>query len=354
MSSESDNRPICKKHKRSSSTATMPRSSRISTTPSTCTSSACKIVPDNLVYRQALRGIERRKFNNDPGKVGMLVGAKNQPILMRAKSARSKGKFAAAIELCEDAFVNNPWDVGAARVAAEAAEGLGSWSLAQWFVESVQAVTKDVDFLKFAARIHEANESWQKAIGCWEQVKKLNPNDQDANRQINALSAARTIKRAGLDDALDERAAAAAAAEPAESMRGQARAAQARAAHARAAPGQGDPGRPDGRPRLPRAGRHLSPPQRPRQGREGAGQGPQGQSRRPGAGVDLRGHPDQPPEDGRSTASQQRVLQHPEDTGAKVKLDQLTEMLNKYEVEAFRRRVKLHPEDAKRASSSSA
>ena len=43
----------------------------------------------------------------------------------------------------------------------------------------------------------------------------------------------------------------------------------------------------------------------------------------------------------------QRVQQHPEDTGAKVKLDQLTEMLNKYEVQAFRRRVNLHPEDPK-------
>jgi tetratricopeptide (TPR) repeat protein len=42
-----------------------------------------------------------------------------------------------------------------------------------------------------------------------------------------------------------------------------------------------------------------------------------------------------------------RVLQYPEDTGAKAKLDQLTEMLNKYEIEAFRRRVSLHPEDAK-------
>ena len=46
----------------------------------------------------------------------MLVGAKNQPILLRARTARSKQKFAEAIELCEDAFVNNPWDVGAARV----------------------------------------------------------------------------------------------------------------------------------------------------------------------------------------------------------------------------------------------
>ncbi len=255
---------------------------------------ACKIVTDNLVYRQALRGIERRKFNNDPNKVGMLVGAKNQPILMRAKSARSKGNLKHSIDVCEDAFVNNPWDVGAARVAAEAAEKMGLLLLAQWFVESVQAVTKDVDFLKFAAHIHEENESWQKAIDCWEQVKKFSPNDQDASRQINALSAAGTIKRAGLDDALDKHAQPPARA--GRVARRQARAAQARTAHARATPDQGDHGRPQGRPRLCRARRDLPQPQRSRKGREGPGQGPEGQSRRPGADVDLRRHADQPPE----------------------------------------------------------
>ena len=49
-------------------------------------------------------------------------------------------------------------------------------------------------------------------------MKKLSPNDQDANKQINALSAAGTIKRAGLEDTLDKRAAAAAAGEPAEAL----------------------------------------------------------------------------------------------------------------------------------------
>src|SRR5262249_12784328 len=97
----------------------------------------CKIVPENLVYRQALRGIQRRKFNNDPSKVGKLVGAKNQPILLRAKSARSKQNYHQAIEHCEDAFLNNPWDVGAARVAAESCEKLGLLVVAEWFVESV-------------------------------------------------------------------------------------------------------------------------------------------------------------------------------------------------------------------------
>ncbi len=49
---------------------------------------ACRLAPDNLSYRQALRGVQRRKFNNDPSKVGMLVGARNQPIRMRVRSAR--------------------------------------------------------------------------------------------------------------------------------------------------------------------------------------------------------------------------------------------------------------------------
>ena len=64
---------------------------------------------------------------------------------------------------------------------------MGLGALAQWLIESVQAVAKDADFFKFAAGIHESNKSWQKAIACWEQVKKLNPNDQDVNRKINAL-----------------------------------------------------------------------------------------------------------------------------------------------------------------------
>ena len=220
---------------------------------------ACKIVPDNLVYRQALRGVERRKFNGDPSKVGMLVGAKNQPLLMRAKSARSKGNHNHAIELCEDAFVNNPWDVGAARVACgggRASRYVDAWR--SGLSSRCRRSRKTSSFIKFAAHIHEVNESWQKAISCWEQVKKLHPNDQDANRQINALSAAGTIKRAGLEDALDKRAAAAAAAaEPAEALEAKLE----RLKQEQLTPEQrlikeimADP---DGRARLCRAGRHL-------------------------------------------------------------------------------------------------
>jgi tetratricopeptide (TPR) repeat protein len=276
----------------------------------------------------------------------MLVGAKNQPILMRAKSARSKGNHNHAIELCEDAFVNNPWDVGAARVAAEAAEQAGMLIVAQWFVETVQTVTKDVDFLKFAAHVHEVNESWQKAIGCWEQVKKLHPNDQDANRQINALSAAGTIKRAGLEDSLDKRAAAAAAPEPVEGLEaklerlkqeqltpeqrlikeivGNAAAVHAYVELADIYKKHGDL---DKAEKVLAKGRKANP--------NDHGLASIYEDTQIGR---LRKARD---------SQQQRVQQYSEDTAAKAKLDQLNEMLNKYEIEAFRRRVQLHPEDSK-------
>jgi tetratricopeptide (TPR) repeat protein len=307
---------------------------------------ACKLVPDNLVYRQALRGAERRKFNGDPSKVGMLVGAKNQPLLLRAKSARSKGNHTHAIELCEDAFVNNPWDVGAARVAAEAAENAGMLILAQWFVESVQMVSKDADFFKFAAHIHEVNESWQKAIACWEQVKKLHPNDQDANRQINALSAAGTIKRAGLEDSLDKRAAAAAAPEPAEGLEAKLE----RLKQEQLTPEQRMVKEIMADPTAVHAYVELADIYKMRGDLDKAEK------------VLAKGRKANPNDNGLASiyedtqisrlrkardGQQQRVQQYAEDTAAKAKLDQLNEMLNKYEIEAFRRRVQLHPEDAK-------
>jgi tetratricopeptide (TPR) repeat protein len=307
---------------------------------------ACKIVPDNLVFRQALRGVERRKFNNDPSKVGMLLKAKNQPILHRARSARSKNHHAQAIEHAEDAFVHNPWDVGAARVAAEAAEALGMLVVAQWFVESVQSVTKDVDFLKYSAHIHEANESWQKAIACWEMVKRIHPNDQDTSRQINALSAAGTIKRAGLDDALDKHAADAAKPEPVESMDAQ----LARLKQEQLSPEQRSIKEIVSDPKAVHAYIDLADLYRSRSDLERAQKVLE---------KGLKANPDEPglmalyeetqiSRMKKAKESQtQRVLQYPEDTGAKAKLDQINEMLNKYEIAAFRRRVKLHPDDPK-------
>ena len=252
-----------------------------------------------------------------------------------------------ALEHCEDAFVNNPWDVGAARVAAEAAEGLGLGALSQWFLDSVQDVAKDADFFRFAAGIYETNESWAKAIACWEHVKKLNPNDQDVSRKINALSAASTIKRAGLDEALDQRAQAEKeAAKPVvESMDAKLQ----RLKQEQLTPQQRLLKEIKSDPTAIHAYVNLAEIYRQRGDLDTAEKV---------LAKGIKANPNdaglksiyEDTQIGRLKKAKEKQTHHvqenPEDTGAKVKLDELTEMLNKYQVQAYRRRVNLHPEDA--------
>jgi tetratricopeptide (TPR) repeat protein len=167
--------------------------------------SACKIDAANLIYRQALRGIERRKFGNDPAKVGKLVGMKTNPIRLKTKAARAQSKWLQMLEICEEVFVINPWDVGASREAAEACEHLEFHAVGQWLLESVQTQATEADFFRHLARVEEQNAAWPKAIQAWERVRKLDPTDETASRKINALSANATIQRAGLTDAIDKR-----------------------------------------------------------------------------------------------------------------------------------------------------
>jgi tetratricopeptide (TPR) repeat protein len=176
----------------------------------------CKLDPENLVYRQALRGIERRKFNNSPSKVSKLVGARNQPIRARANVAKAKGQYGHVLEVCEDAFVHNPWDVSASLIAAEAAERLGLNELAQWLLESVATVANDADFFRHLAHIYEVNKHYNNAIQCWEKVKKLVPTDEFAGRHINSLSANATIVRSGLTAAIDKASQGSSGPEPAQ------------------------------------------------------------------------------------------------------------------------------------------
>ena len=168
---------------------------------------ALKLQPDNLVFRQALRATVRKKFNNDPSKVGRLAAARVQPVRLRVRAAKAKGQWAHVLDLCEEAYVYNPWDISTTRDASEAATQLGYHQLAQWLLESVLAQANDADFFRTLAQVYQQNENWQKAIQCWERVQKLDPSDEGAKRQMNALSASATIARSGLNEALGKRMA---------------------------------------------------------------------------------------------------------------------------------------------------
>lgn len=304
---------------------------------------ACKLVPDNLLYRQSLRGIERRKFGNDPAKVGFMAGAKVQPIHLKAKSAKAKKQWEHVLEICEEAFKINPWDVGAARSQAEAAEQLNLLPLAQWTLESVRGqAPKDVDYLRHMAHAYELNESWQRAIDCWEDVKKLVPTDDQARSKIQGLAANATIKRSGLGESVlrpdpKEEAKAAAQAELDE-LKGQVvppeerllRAIEADPAHVGLYLELADHYKLGNR--LEEAEKILA----------------RGRKAVPDDEVMRAAHAEiQMSRLQRAVAHwTKQVKKNPDDPDARAKLDQFTKVLDDYELKEFRRRVEQSPNDA--------
>jgi len=164
---------------------------------------ACKLDPGELPYRQMLRNVQRKKYENDPKKVGGLTRARVQGVRLKYRGAKGKGRWSEVLEGCEEAFLLNPWDLGATRDAAEAAEGISSPQMALWLLKSIEAQAgEDVEYLKHLAHVYKLNEDFTTAIRILERVRKLAPNDEGVSREINGLAANATIARSGMGNAL--------------------------------------------------------------------------------------------------------------------------------------------------------
>jgi tetratricopeptide (TPR) repeat protein len=166
---------------------------------------ACKAKPDNLVYRQSLRGVQRRKFGNDPTKVGRMVGLKLQGLRVKIGMAKSRQKWNDVLDMCEEVFVQSPWDLVASVDGAEAAEHMGLKKIAQYLIEAViPQGEKDERFLRSAAHFLEFADDYQKAIWCWEKLRLVLPADEEARKKVNDLTAKSAIKRSGLQESIDK------------------------------------------------------------------------------------------------------------------------------------------------------
>ncbi|MFO0956286.1 MAG: tetratricopeptide repeat protein [Isosphaeraceae bacterium] len=310
---------------------------------------SCKLAPEEVQYRQALRGVERRRFDNEPSNVGRLVGARNQPIRLRAKADLARKNYAQALQTCEEAFVHNPWDVQASLIAAEAAEQLNLPILAMFLIESVfPQGGDDLNFLRHAARVYEANGAWNKAIHCWEKVRKIAPSDEGARGKINQLAANATINKSGLNKT-GSGSTRTISPEEEEEIKARAAAKAEELKRTALTPDQRwekeieeDPTsiRPyldwadslRGRNRLDEAEKLLA----------------RGLKANPGDAALMLAHADTQIARLRRAidAWSLKARDNPRDIEAQAKLKQLQEMLRDYELKEYRRRVQLSPEDA--------
>ncbi|MFM1800993.1 MAG: hypothetical protein RJA81_345, partial [Planctomycetota bacterium] len=161
---------------------------------------ACRLIPTNLAFRKGLRATQRLRYENEPSKVGLMAKTRIQPIRGQIKLVRQTSNWLRVLELCEDAFLLNPWDVSVSMEAAEAALELGAPELAEWSMSVVADDADDhLDYLRLMARIYETLGKWKQAIACLERVRDLDPSDQNVGSRINALHAKSMMARPDMD-----------------------------------------------------------------------------------------------------------------------------------------------------------
>ncbi len=166
-------------------------------------STAVKMVPDNLMYRQSLRGSQRKKYKDNKSGASMAF--------LRVASARSKVKKArgaknwAEMDLAaEEGLSINPWDGQFNADLGDAARERGFLEIAAFAYEQAtgpDASSENKEFLIALAGIYELRKNFDAAIRALDKVMILDPLNGTIRSKIQSLGANQTIHRAGYDEA---------------------------------------------------------------------------------------------------------------------------------------------------------
>jgi tetratricopeptide (TPR) repeat protein len=162
----------------------------------------CRLDPANLLYRQALRRTEKAKYRNNL-RGSWLAWLTAWAARLRLKAALRRGDYLQALEHSERILTRNPWDVGAQRGIAEAAEPLGLLDLAIWALEQArQKQPHSVPLNRALARLYERRGNFTQAMALWQLVAKADPRDTEAGQKLKDLAAQDTIARGQFETAL--------------------------------------------------------------------------------------------------------------------------------------------------------
>jgi tetratricopeptide (TPR) repeat protein len=162
---------------------------------------AVLLAPENIAFRQTLRGCERKLYNEN--KTGAkMAGIRLTGIRNRIKKARSKQDWTAMDQAAEEGLKLNPWDTQLNADLGEACFNLGYTQIAEYAYKT--AVDNDGDnaeLLRKLANIYELRGGYSEAIECWRRISKLEPNNGEVRAKITGLEAMAVMDRGGYEGA---------------------------------------------------------------------------------------------------------------------------------------------------------
>lgn len=162
---------------------------------------AMVLVPDNLVYRQTLRGASKKLYG-DNGSGARMAGMKTMKIKGRIKKAKLTKDWKGLDHAAEEGLRVNPWDAALNAAVGEACVNLGFADVALFSYElALKADPESKDYNRQYALLQEERGNYNDAISAWNRVFKIDPNDQEARSKVTQLQANTVMRRGGYEDA---------------------------------------------------------------------------------------------------------------------------------------------------------
>ncbi len=159
------------------------------------------LVPDNLLYRQILRGVERKKYA-DNGSGAKMAGLRLTKVRARIKAGRLKKNWGAIDRAAEDGLKINPWDSSLLFELGVAARERGFSEVATDAMRTAVANnSKNKDFARELAELLEARGDYNEAAKIWQRLAKLDPLDTHARTKSMQVLTDDVIDRGGYESA---------------------------------------------------------------------------------------------------------------------------------------------------------
>jgi len=162
---------------------------------------AVRLAPDNLAFRQALRGTEYKKYDNNKSGVKFagvrLTGTRNT-----IRKIRGKKEWSSMDQAAEEGLMLNPWDGGLNAAVGEACHNQDYLEIADFAYQcAVDSDPENKDYLQSLMEINEARGNYKRAIECAKRLTKIEPNNGKLRAQLTGLEAKQVMDRGGYDGA---------------------------------------------------------------------------------------------------------------------------------------------------------
>lgn len=164
---------------------------------------AVKMSPDNLMFRQSLRGCQRKKYKDNKTGASMAF-LKVNGVRSKIKKARTAKNWVEMDAAAEEGLMINPWDGQFNADLGEATREREFTEISVWAYENAtcpDGAPENKAFLIALADVYALRRDFAKAITTLDKVMKLDPLNGEIRSKIQAYGAKAVIHRGGYEDA---------------------------------------------------------------------------------------------------------------------------------------------------------